>query len=178
MNRKGITYFVLIIAVLLIGYVFLTFDSKQVGTEVGNIVPDFTSSSWNTDRDTGSLSDYEGDVIVLNLWATWCEPCRDEMPALMKFHDDYQNEGITVIGANMTRFERAPREETVQKFIEELNITIPIFYSHDDEFYNMYKPLGLPSTYIIDRDGMIQEKITGEVTYEMLEEIVLPLAKK
>lgn len=178
MNKKLLSYVVLAIAVLLIAYVFITFQSKEVGTEKGNIVPNFTSPAWNTDSDIGSLSDYEGDVIVLNLWATWCENCKEEMPALMKFHEDYKSEGVTVLAVNMTRYELAPREENVENFVNEMNLTMPIFYNHDDEFYQTYKPFGLPTTYIVDREGIIQEVITGEVTYELLEELVLPLTKK
>lgn len=178
MNKKVFSYIVLAIAVLLITYVFITFQSKEIGTEKGNIIPDFTSPVWNTEKYTGSLSDYKGNVMVVNLWATWCENCKEEMPALMKFHEDYKKEGITVLAVNMTRYELAPREENVKNFVKVMNLTMPIFYNHDDEFYQTYKPLGLPTTYIVDKEGIIREVITGEVTYELLEELALPLAKK
>lgn len=177
MNKKAVSFVVVAIAIALIAYVFLTYETKEVGTKVGNFVPDFTSQLWETDGKTGSLSDYKGDVIVLNLWATWCRHCKKEMPDLMKFYDDYKDEGVSVVTVNMTRFERAPREENIKNFVEEVGVTLPIFYNHEDEFYKIYKPQGLPSTYIIDRNFVIRHAINGEVTYEQLEKLVLPLTK-
>lgn len=181
MNRKVISFIVIAIAAVLMIYVLASYDYKKVGTQVGNIAPDFTSPVMNAEAETGSLSDYKGNIIILNFWGTFCEPCQREMPELVKFYNDYHDQGIQVIGVNMTKYEpirKSEKEIKVKEFLEKYEATYPNFYNHNDEFYKTYQAKVLPTTYIIDEDLEIQRILLGEVNYKMLKEIVLPLVEE
>ncbi|UOE96116.1 TlpA disulfide reductase family protein [Alkalihalobacillus sp. LMS39] len=173
-TRKLVSGIVLIIAFLFIGYsVYTNVISDKVGTDKGNVAPDFTAERWPAELGPGALSDYKGNIVVLNFWASWCEPCRDEMPELMAFQDDFQDAGIEVVGVNMTRTER--RKVDGEEFLEEMNITFPSFFDYEGEIFKAYQPQFFPTTYILNEDLLIEAVIRGELDYEMLEHVVTPL---
>ena len=124
-------------------------------------------------QEQGELHDFIGDVIILNMWASWCEPCRKEMPDLMELQADYDEEGLTILTVNMQTFERTLNDAPA--FIEELDITLPVFFDEKGMVADRYQITGLPLTYIIGRDGTIEQRILGEVNYEGLEEMIKPL---
>ena len=118
-----------------------------------------------------SISDYRGQVVLVNLWATWCIPCREEMPALQSFYDNHKDEGFTVIAIN----DGDPLAD-VAKFAEDYELTFPIWL---DPTYiateQAFKTLNLPSSFVIDRDGIVQLLWVGGISRAMLEEHVTPL---
>jgi peroxiredoxin len=169
--KRNLTIVVLSIAVaLVIGTVFFQ-DRKVVGNEPGMIAENFNLPMHQ--QDSGALYDYKGDVIILNLWASWCEPCKDEMPDLMKLDLDYQEKGLTVLTVNMQTFERTLND--APNFIEDLEITLPVFFDENGVVADRYNVIGMPTTYIIGRDGTIEHLIRGEVHYEGLASLIEPL---
>ena len=120
---------------------------------------------------THSLADYRGQVVLVNLWATWCIPCREEMPALQSFYDDNKDKGFTVIAIN----DGDPLAD-VAKFAEDYDLTFPIWL---DPTYiateQAFKTMNLPSSFVIDRDGIVQLLWVGGISHAMLEEHVTPL---
>lgn len=170
MKRK-LTGVIVVLAGLLAVSLFLSQDRQEVGNSPGMIAENFQLPMY--EQPEGELHDYFGDVIVLNTWASWCEPCREEMPALMQLQNDYHGQGLSVLTVNMQKTERTLQDAA--EFIEEMNITLPVFFDEDGFVYDQYQLPGLPVTYIINRDGVIEERIPGEVTYEGLEELILPL---
>ncbi|WP_216830467.1 TlpA disulfide reductase family protein [Alkalihalobacterium elongatum] len=180
MNRRLISILTLVIAAGLIIFVIVTDREKPLGVEKGLKAIDFTLPVWGEEEGVeASLSDYEGDVIILNFWATWCPPCKDEMPDFMQFQEDYGDLGIKVVTVNMYYYERrATVEEDIQNFMEEVNVTLPTLLDKEGEVNNTYQPPGFPMTYIIDRERVIQQVVRGEVNYEMLERLVLPIAEE
>lgn len=157
-------------------YVFVTKETVEIGTEEGMIAEDFTTPLWGAEKEVGSLSDFDGDIIVLNFWASWCPPCRDEMPDLMQFYEDYKEQGVTVAGVNMHIYER--RKTDGVEFLEELAVTFPNFLDKEGVAAKTYKPIYFPTTYILDRDRVIRVVIPGEINYEIIEELVLPLIEE
>ncbi|WP_227935069.1 TlpA family protein disulfide reductase [Alkalihalobacillus deserti] len=157
-------------AILLIAIIFFQ-DRQEVGSEPGMMAENFTLPMHN--QETGELNDYIGDVIILNTWASWCEPCRDEMPDLMRLQEDYETEGLTILTVNMQKLERTLTDAPL--FIDELNINLPVFFDENGTVYERYNIIGLPTTYIIARDGTIEHLIRGEVDYEGLESLIEPL---
>ena len=118
-----------------------------------------------------SISDYRGQVVLINLWATWCIPCREEMPALQSFYDDNKDKGFTVIAIN----DGDPLAD-VAKFAEDYDLTFPIWL---DPTYiateQAFKTMNLPSSFVIDRDGTVQLLWVGGISRAMLEKHVTPL---
>ncbi|WP_059103557.1 TlpA disulfide reductase family protein [Shouchella shacheensis] len=170
-TKRVVTFAVLILAAVAIFLLVFQFDSKQVGVHEGNIAEDFTLGMHEATE--GSLSDYEGDVIVLNVWASWCTPCVREMPALMELADAYENQGVSVVTVNWQTSEVQPSNSV--DFIEEQDITLPVFFDAEGAFSEQYGIRSMPTTYIINRDFVIEDIIEGEVHYEMMEERVHPL---
>lgn len=161
---------VLFVAMGLIAFVFI--NNKPVeGVEQGNKAVDFTLPMWQGDE--GALSDYRGNVVVLNMWASWCPPCRAEMPDLIQFYDDYKEKGVTILGVNMYRYER--KRTDAEDFLNEFAVNFPILFDIEAEVASLYLPLVFPTTYIVDDKGVIKEIIKGEVNYERLQKIVEPM---
>lgn len=170
MKRK-VTGVVFVAAALIIIAVFFFQDRQEIGNRPGMTAENFALPMYQ--EEASELHDYFGDVIILNMWASWCEPCRKEMPDLMRLQADYEDEGLTILTVNMQTFERTLND--APNFIEELNITLPVFFDEDGVVADRYQVFGLPTTYIIDRDGTIKQNIPGEVNYEGLEELIKPL---
>lgn len=169
-NKKMPSLIVLVIAVGFIGYVLMTTSSK-VGISEGMIAPDFGLPLWHSDE-VKKLSDFRGEIVVLNLWASWCPPCRKEMPALMKLSEDYKGKGVTVLGVNLATHER--NNSGADEFMEHFGVEFPTFIDLPIEngrgvVSSRYNINSIPYTYIIDREGTIVEVFQGEVTYSMLE---------
>lgn len=114
------------------------------------------------------LSDYRGQWVVLNYWATWCPPCIEEMPELQKFHDKYSTNQAVVIGVNH-EFAELP---DLQRFADEHGIAFPLVRSRPDRDGIDGPVMGLPTTYIIDPKGNIVARQVGLVNMQMLEDFI------
>lgn len=117
-----------------------------------------------------ALADYKGEVVVMNFWATWCPPCRAEMPGLNRFYEAHEDEGLIVLAINAQE-----SAETVRPFIDTNGFTFPILLDLEGQVAQQYSTRSFPTTFIIDRTGTIQHVQTGEISEEELEAIVLPL---
>ncbi len=126
----------------------------------------------DADENVFTIAQFEDQVRVVNFWATWCPPCRDEIPDFQAFHENYGDQGVKIIGIALDE----EGAEIVQPFVEEMNMTyltlIDTSQMAASKFGGVY---GIPTTFIIDRDGMIQKKHVGYMSYENLESAVLPL---
>ncbi len=129
---------------------------------VGEPVPDFQLDTPH--GDTLRLSDYRGQAVVLNFWATWCAPCRAEMPELQAVHDQYAASGaLTVIGVD----ELEPPEAVIA-FTEELDLTFPMALDRDGELAQVFGLIGLPGTFFIDADGILRDRVLGQLHGDLL----------
>lgn len=134
----------------------------------GGTVTDFTIGSL--DNGQISLADYEGEVIIMNFWATWCPPCRAEMPGINNFYEAHKDEGLVVLAIN-----EEESEEQVRPFIELNEFSFPVLLDIEGRVAQQYSTRSFPTTFIIDRNGVIQHVQTGEITERELERIVKPL---
>ena len=139
---------------------------------VGFLAPDFSLESLSGDQI--SLSDMRGKVIILNLWASWCPPCRAEMPALQRVYQENHERGLEVLAVNMTAQDNIA---AVTDFVQEFNLTFPILLDISGEVGNAYLMRALPTTFFINQDGVIQRVIVGgpmsEVTLQSTVEQLL-----
>lgn len=143
-------------------------SSLSIGINQGNIAPDFVLNSL--DGKSFKLSDFRGQKVIVNMWATWCPPCRAEMPDMQKFYDKYKNENTTVIAINMTTSEKSV--DRIPEFLDEFGITFPVLLDKQNSIGEIYQVYALPTSYIIDSQGIIQQKVTGPMNYEMMEKLV------
>ena len=119
------------------------------------------------------LSDYKGKVVLLNFWATWCAPCRAEMPDLVKWQREYKSKGLQVIGVTYPPEELAE----VREFIESVRVNYPIALGDGQTKAMFDEGETLPVTVIIDKKGMIREVIRGIIFPEEFEQKVKPLLR-
>lgn len=134
----------------------------QFGASKGDTAYDFYLEDM--DGNFVSLSDFRGKKVFLNFWASWCPPCRVEMPHLQEFAEE--NEDVVVLGVNVTSSESSL--DNVKGFVDEFGLTFPNLYGTDDITY-LYYVESLPTSYFIDSNGVVNESVIGTVTKDILE---------
>jgi len=122
--------------------------------ELGKPAPDFTLKSMAGNN--LNLAEQRGKIIVINFWASWCGPCRKEMPVLQKFYDKYQDLGVSVWGVNVEQENQAGRD-----FLADLHLSFPIFFDESNTLSANYQVEAMPTTVIIDRDGLVRYAFKG-----------------
>ncbi|MFB0528022.1 MAG: peroxiredoxin family protein, partial [bacterium] len=122
--------------------------------EWGN-APDFTLP--DLEGNSLTLSDFRGKVIILNFWATWCPPCRTEIPDFVQLYEKYKDEGLLIIGVNLDGGD----SRAVKQFSENYRINYPIVLGNVDVTQDYGGIRGIPTTFIIDKKGNIKEKYVG-----------------
>jgi peroxiredoxin len=126
----------------------------SVEAEEGALAPDFLLEQL--DDAEARLSDLRGQAVVLNFWATWCAPCRQEIPQFVDAYERYREQGLVVVGVNMQE-----GKSIVRPYAEDFGMEFPIAIDVDGEVGDAYRLLGLPVTYFIDRDGIVRSVFTG-----------------
>jgi len=130
---------------------------------VGYQAPGFTVRNLQGNRVT--LSDFKGQVVIVNLWATWCGPCRVEMPGFEKLYRRFRTEGLVVLGVSLDK----DADAQVQKFVNDHDLSFPILMDGRQEVENRYSTFTIPSTYVIDRNGRIVAVVDGAKNWESQE---------
>lgn len=127
----------------------------------------------DVDGQSVTLADYVGQVVLLNNWATWCPPCRAEMPELQAYHTAHQEQGFTVIAV-----EAGDPASQVQQFVEEYDLTFPVWVDTGQQALTIFRNLALPNSFVIDREGQVRLAWSGAITLDVLEKYVTPLLEE
>jgi thiol-disulfide isomerase/thioredoxin len=118
-----------------------------------------------------SIAEYRGQVVLVNLWATWCPPCKEEMPTLQSFYNKHKDQGFTVVAIN----DGDPTKDVLQ-FVQDYKLTFPVWL---DPTYiateQAFKSLNLPTSFVIDRNGVVQLQWVGGISRKTLDKDVGPL---
>lgn len=143
--------------------------SLTVPVEVDYEAPKLTLS--DLDGAEHSLVDYHGQVVLVNLWATWCPPCKAEMPTLKAYYEDHAADGFVTIAVN-----DGDSPDAVAAFVQEYGLTFPVWLDPTYEATDRtFKTRNLPSSFVIDREGNIRLRWVGEIDRAGLEKYVTPL---
>ena len=137
------------------------FNEKK--SSVGYFAPSFKLR--NIKGNYESLNSYRGKVVVLNFWATWCAPCRIEMPSFEKLYRRYRSEGVTVLAITLDK----NSENKIKSFVDEYALSFPILLDEKGEVERLYPSMTIPFTYIIDRQGRIVARVDGAKNWESSE---------
>ncbi|HEX7064496.1 MAG TPA: TlpA disulfide reductase family protein [Bacillales bacterium] len=136
--------------------------------------PNFTLKSLKGDQ--LSLNDFRGRYVLLNMWASWCAPCRQEASSLVRIDEAFSDKQLMVIGVNMTSQESSL--SNVEAFVKKHNIRFPILLDQNGNVMDLYRVLGIPTTYLLDRKGRVMERFRGVITLDKITEILNgPLVK-
>jgi thiol-disulfide isomerase/thioredoxin len=120
-----------------------------------------------------SLADYRGQVVLVNLWATWCPPCVQELPTLNEFYAAYKSNGFLIIG-----IDDGEELSVVQDFITSKGLTFPIWMDPNYLTESAFVTMNLPSSYVIDRQGQVRLQWVGAISREMLDKYVIPIIQE
>ncbi len=167
---------------LMIGIAFVVLSSPGPGIDkdsLSSVVPvpvQFAApdlSLENINGQTESLMDYRDSVVLVNNWATWCPPCKAEMPNLAAYYREYISEGFTIIA-----IEAGDPSHVVAPFIRSYKLEFPVWLDPNRESLRAFGNGTLPNSYVIDRTGTVRYTWTGEINKAMLEKYVTPLLKE
>ncbi|SFD44904.1 Peroxiredoxin [Lentibacillus persicus] len=138
-------------------------ESNGAGLSEGQIAPDFELTTL--EGETVRLSDYRGERVIVNFWATWCPPCREEIPDFQKLYD---NKDVEILAVDLTETEES--EEGVRDFVDEFEMTFPVPMDVNSDVANTYEVMAYPTSYFIDSNGRIQFLAMGAIDYEIMVE--------
>jgi cytochrome c biogenesis protein CcmG/thiol:disulfide interchange protein DsbE len=134
------------------------FADQLYPVSVGSKAPDFHAVTVDSAPREHTLADYKGQVVLLNIWGTFCIPCRDEMPAIEKLHEALAPKGLKVVAVSM---DDPGSENKIRAFVKEFGLTFQVLYDPTGKITNDYQTTGVPETFIIARDGVIRKKMIG-----------------
>lgn len=139
------------------------------GLAKGKQAPDFELTTL--DGEVVALSDYQGQKVMLNFWATWCPPCRAEMPHMQTYYEEQAtNENVVILAVNLTTEDRGLGK--IEDFVEEFGLEFAIPMDEEGEIGSVYQAVSIPTSYMIDTQGRIQNKIVGPMDLAMMEQLV------
>ena len=124
----------------------------------------------NLDGEDVSLSDFEGQVILVNFWATWCPPCKVEMPFLQTYYDAHKDDGFVLLAIDVNE-----SQAQVDEFITAYGYTFPVLLDNTGDVSQAYGSPGLPYSVVIDREGKVAYRHSGVFTPDLLEQEITPL---
>lgn len=139
----------------------LLLTPEMTRVEPGARAPDFRALSVTT-GDTVSLSDFHGEVMLLNVWATWCAPCEEEMPSIQRLYQELGPDGLRVVAVSIDRI--APDE--VRAWTDERALTFTILQDRSGRIEQAYQTTGQPESFVVDRNGVIVKKIIGAAEWD------------
>lgn len=150
-----------VIAVLGTG---LFLASTKLGAElfplkIGSEAPDFTANPMAPGTPVKGIDDYKGEVVLLNIWATWCGPCRIEMPSMQRLEETLGPKGLKVVAVSV---DVAGMEQSINDFADELKLSFEILHDPSQKIEQIYQTTGVPETFIIGRDGRVRRRVIGQ----------------
>jgi cytochrome c biogenesis protein CcmG, thiol:disulfide interchange protein DsbE len=129
---------------------------------VGSKAPPFTAKTIDGPPTVKSIESYRGEVVLLNVWATWCAPCRIEMPSIEALHERYGPKGLRVVGVSI---DEPGNEKGIRAFRDEFHLTFEVLYDPDRTITRAYQTTGAPQTFLIGRDGVIRKEVIGATNW-------------
>ena len=145
-------------------------ETEKPGLATGDVAPDFELTTLA--GDTVKLSDYRGKTVMLNFWASWCPPCRSEMPHMENYYNANKDSGeMEILAVNMTKTEKN-KEKSAKEFVDEYKLTFPILLDKDSEVMKTYQIKVYPTSYIINAEGVITDKLMLPLDDKMIEQVI------
>lgn len=140
----------------------------DIGLQEGNKAPDFQLISL--DGIDVKLSDLQGKKVILNFWATWCPPCKAEIPHMQDFYASSDNTKVEILAINLTPSEKNQRN--VKEFVKDRNITFPVLLDQAGDIGDRYQAITIPTSYLIDSKGIVRKKIIGPMDKDMMNQLI------
>jgi len=130
---------------------------------VGSKAPDFKATTVDGVPATKTIDSYKGDVVLLNIWATWCLPCRTEVPSIQALHDRFAARGLKVVAVSV---DNPGTSDEIRKFRDQYGLTFEILHDESGNIKRDYQTTGVPETFVIGRDGVIRKKVIAAADWD------------
>jgi thiol-disulfide isomerase/thioredoxin len=151
-----------IVAVLAAGVMLLIKLAPEIfPVEVGSTAPPFTATDLKTGRQT-TLADFKGQVVLLNVWATWCEPCKIEMPSMEQLERELGPKGLKIVSVSIDE----GGADVVRQFARDYGLTFRILHDPTRRIERIYQTTGVPESFVINRQGKIVKKVIGAADWD------------
>lgn len=142
--------------------------TRVLGTEltplgVGTLAPDFHALTLDTPPVQQSLSNYKGRVTLINIWATWCQPCRVEIPSIERLYRSYGPRGLAVVAVSI---DDPGSEPAIRAFVHDMGMTFQVLHDSTGQIERAYQTTGYPETVIVGKDGVIRKKVAGAMDWD------------
>jgi peroxiredoxin len=137
-------------------------DTDSFGVEVTDRVPEYEAVDLG--GDSVSFADYRGQVVLVNVWATWCGPCRVEMPSIQALYDRFRDRGFTVLAVSVDVGPNHQRK--VAEFLEEEGLELPVLLDPEGRIMRTLRTVGVPETFVLDREGRIAKRLIGATNWD------------
>lgn len=162
MTNKGQWGVIVVVIALLGGGLFLA--SSKLGAElfplkIGAEAPDFAAKPMAVGAQVKGIDNYKGEVVLLNIWATWCGPCRIEMPSMQRLEETLGPKGLRIVAVSV---DVPGMEASINEFAEELKLSFEILHDPTQQIEQIYQTTGVPETFIIGRDGRVRRRVIGQ----------------
>jgi peroxiredoxin len=142
---------------------------ENTGLKPGSIPPNFSLKTL--DGKQVDLKDFRGKKVILNFWATWCPPCREEMPEMQKFYSDFKEQNVAILAVNLEYSETKP--ERIRDFVEEYSLSFPIPLDEKNTVGKRFRAVSIPTSYFIDEKGSITKMHIGPMDYDFMKEQIM-----
>jgi len=152
-----------------------TTEAEETEEALANVLPAVDFTLQDQYGNTHTLADYEGKTIFLNFWATWCPPCRREMPEIQMLHEEYSSEedpSVVIIGVAAPEYGNEGSVEDITAFLEENGYTYPVLMDTTAELFMSYGIYSYPTTFMIDSNGNVFGYVTGQLNEDMMRSII------
>jgi peroxiredoxin len=170
--RSPRRWFPLVVVITIFGLFWIWASAVPAESTTSGRIPSpqegFLAPEFTLERLEGGeigLSDLAGQPVIVNLWASWCPPCRAEMPALEAVYQTYADDGLEILAVNMSSQDSLPQAAS---FVQELGLSFPILLDRNGEVARLYQSRALPSTFFVDTEGVIYRVVIGGPISEVL----------
>ncbi|HKC82071.1 MAG TPA: redoxin domain-containing protein [Gemmatimonadaceae bacterium] len=142
------------------------FRKELFPVQVGSEAPDFTAVTLDSVPREKRLADYRGQVVMVNVWATWCLPCRVEMPSIEALHKAYGPKGLKILAVSI---DDPGTDSTIRAFVKQYGLTFEVLHDPTAKISERYDILGYPETFIVGKDGIIRKKLMSATDWNSAE---------
>lgn len=162
-NKAQLFLALTLVAIVGVAYGFTKIvRMEMLPVAAGTVAPDFTAMTIDATPKPRSLHDYKGQVVLVNIWATWCGPCVIEMPSIQDLYNSYEKRGLKVVAVSV---DDASSTENVREFIKSKGFTFDVLQDATGTIQETYETTGVPETLVIGKDGVIRKKMVGAVNW-------------